>query len=352
MNIIIPFIVLLLSASVQGAPCRALVLEGGGDRGAYQAGAIRGMYEELGSNETTYDVISGISVGAVNAVAYSLYPPGEEEKATKWLMDFWKGMQRDKVFVNWPYYILEGVFYEGGIFDTSVFVDYVNSVVPTKDVQKKVSVGAVDSRTGQFVRFTEELEFDDLAFKATRGSAAIPGAFPPVEFRNMTLYDGGVAMMLDVAGAVDRCKETADVDEEITIDIVMCNGNTINKEDTSEYNSISNYLRFKEIRKYRESMRWIADALTNFPRVNFRYLVVPNKPLDNEWVPINFSEEHNERLMQRGIEDAKEVIREGPKKLYSEVEKYLSDVPTNPVQTEAFEGFTKRVKNNPMGISI
>lgn len=76
---------ILFSTSVESKKCRALVLEGGGDKGAYQAGVIRGMYERLGQEGATYDVVSGVSIGAINGLAYSLHKPGHEDEATQWL---------------------------------------------------------------------------------------------------------------------------------------------------------------------------------------------------------------------------------------------------------------------------
>ena len=54
---------------------RALVLQGGGAPGAYQAGAFRALYEKLGkivdntdndNNEPLFDIIAGTSIGAIN----------------------------------------------------------------------------------------------------------------------------------------------------------------------------------------------------------------------------------------------------------------------------------------------
>ena len=78
-------ILILLPAFIQAEKCRALVLEGGGDKGAYQVGAIRGLYEKLGQAEGTYDVLSGVSIGSMNSFAYSLHPAGREDETTRWL---------------------------------------------------------------------------------------------------------------------------------------------------------------------------------------------------------------------------------------------------------------------------
>lgn len=39
--------------------CKALVLQSGGDLGAYEVGALKGMYEALPAGSLEYDVISG-----------------------------------------------------------------------------------------------------------------------------------------------------------------------------------------------------------------------------------------------------------------------------------------------------
>lgn len=48
-----------LSPQSPKAKCRALALEGGGDAGSWQAGAIAGLVANLPDEEVQYDVISG-----------------------------------------------------------------------------------------------------------------------------------------------------------------------------------------------------------------------------------------------------------------------------------------------------
>jgi NTE family protein len=62
-----------------------LVLEGGGDRGAYQAGAVRGLVENLPPKDVEYDVVSGVSIGAINAAGFSFFKPGKEDEASQYL---------------------------------------------------------------------------------------------------------------------------------------------------------------------------------------------------------------------------------------------------------------------------
>ena len=113
-------------------------------------------------------------------------------------------MSRNKLFINFPSSVVQGAFFEKGLFNNSVFIEYFNETILKNFV--KVTVGAADSWTGKFIRFTKSLGFEDFAFKAVRGSASIPGVFPAVKFQNMTLVDWGVINYLDVSGAIKWCK--------------------------------------------------------------------------------------------------------------------------------------------------
>lgn len=55
---------------------------------------------------------------------------------------------------------------------------------------------------------------------------------------------------MDIAGAVERCKEIVDDDEDIIIDAVLTAGGDINRYDPQEYNSIRMILRYFEISNF------------------------------------------------------------------------------------------------------
>jgi len=70
--------------------CYALVLGGGGTRGAYQAGAIWGMLHAADDlSKYKYDVVSGVSAGTINGAAFATYAPGEEIEAAEVLSNTW-----------------------------------------------------------------------------------------------------------------------------------------------------------------------------------------------------------------------------------------------------------------------
>src|SRR5690242_16661761 len=65
--------------------CIALVLQGGGALGAYQAG----VYQALAEADLHPDWVAGISIGAINAAVIAGNPPGKGVEA---LRSFWEGI--------------------------------------------------------------------------------------------------------------------------------------------------------------------------------------------------------------------------------------------------------------------
>ena len=52
--------------------CRVLALRGGGNKGAYEVGALKAFITVLDPKEVAYDVIEGISIGGLNAAVFAL----------------------------------------------------------------------------------------------------------------------------------------------------------------------------------------------------------------------------------------------------------------------------------------
>src|SRR3979490_2728261 len=71
--------------------CIALLLQGGGALGAYQAG----VYQALAEADLQPDWVAGISIGAINAAIIAGNPP--EERVAK-LRAFWEGITTNPLF--------------------------------------------------------------------------------------------------------------------------------------------------------------------------------------------------------------------------------------------------------------
>jgi NTE family protein len=86
---------------------RALVLQGGGSLGAYEAGAYKALYEWLSKEDKsegkdtsmTFDNIAGTSIGAMNAAVLTSYviENGTYEGSAERLIDFWKYLSEESM---------------------------------------------------------------------------------------------------------------------------------------------------------------------------------------------------------------------------------------------------------------
>lgn len=227
------------------------------------------------------------------------------------IVDFWKGMNNDKTFQNWKYAYLEGLFWQKGLVNDTIFLDYIYQTMPKREkINRKIVVGATDALTGEFVRFTERLGVHDLVYKAGRASTAMPGIFEYVEFENRTLVDGGVVLNVDIGGAIARCKESGFADKDIVIDIILCSGDVLPEADVANFNAAQMLYRYYQINEYQKTMIWISQGLALFPNVKFRYIVYPTVALSG-YLPINFDPVHLAELMEKGRQDAKKAVEKG-----------------------------------------
>src|ERR671911_1781812 len=84
---------------------RALVLQGGGSLGAYEAGAYKALYEWLSKKDKeegketsiTFDIIAGTSIGAMNSAVLTSYvvENGTYEGSVERLIDFWNYLSKE-----------------------------------------------------------------------------------------------------------------------------------------------------------------------------------------------------------------------------------------------------------------
>lgn len=196
-----------------------LVLQGGGALGAYQAG----VYEELAAQRYMLDWVSGISIGAINAAVIVGNPP---ERRVDQLRTFWRkasssllaepalpGEHARSVF-NESSALIGATFGIPGFFEPRIppaalyppgapeglsiyetlplrrtleeFVDFdlINSGAT------RLSVGAVNIRTGNFVYFDSSLQ--TIGPEHIMASAALPPGFPPIEIDGESYWDGGL----------------------------------------------------------------------------------------------------------------------------------------------------------------
>lgn len=94
-------------------------MSGGANKGSYEAGVIQGLAHSLPQGELAWDVVTGVSAGALNAAGISLWPIGQEADMSDWLVNTWLNLTDSSVYKDWPLGIVNGVMFQSGIYNNS-----------------------------------------------------------------------------------------------------------------------------------------------------------------------------------------------------------------------------------------
>ena len=81
--------VFTMYANAADTKCRALALSGGANYGAWEAGIMWGLTHYGDPKDFAWDVVTGVSAGAINTAAISMFAVGDEVKMTEFLSDTW-----------------------------------------------------------------------------------------------------------------------------------------------------------------------------------------------------------------------------------------------------------------------
>lgn len=162
----------------------ALVLSGGGAKGAYEAGAAAAVIDHYRLTRSPIRILSGTSVGALNAAAIAC-------RGTGWTMNLWRNVSDRDVYHKARLAIPWRMWRKSSLYDSTPLRRLIERHVDLPALRASsydVYVHATLLGTKQQVVFTNE---DDDFLTGVYASASVPGAFPPVAWRGRWLVDGG-----------------------------------------------------------------------------------------------------------------------------------------------------------------
>lgn len=305
---------LCVSALAIDGKCRALVLSGGGDKGSYQASAFITFTQLVAQQDLAYDVVAGVSVGSLNGSGLAAYAPGNETAAAEWIFGVWNDLSTSDVFTSWPGGILQGIFEEQGIFNNTNLITFFREKLSDKTILKKINLGTTDMNDGKYYSYNyNATALTEQYINHVIASTAMPFAFPALIDNGRTLLDGGVVWKMDIPGAIRRCLEIVDSEEDIIMDIIMTAESHIETVDNmKKYSTLEHFIRGMEIKTFHKSMKILNETTLMHPKVNFRYVLGPSVKLTISPIPLDFSKAHLEFCMRIGKEDATNAIKLGP----------------------------------------
>jgi len=172
----------------------ALVLSGGGAKGAFQVGALDYLIKEKGIN---FEIICGVSVGALNA---AMVAQGDFDLLRK----IWLEIKSEKdIFRQRFFGILSGLFGVESVYTNRPLWKKIDQCVDPEKIRnsgKEFRVGTVSLQTGEYISVNQN--FPDLK-KWVLASAAIPVTFEPIRLKGEQIIDGGVRDITPLSTAIE-----------------------------------------------------------------------------------------------------------------------------------------------------
>jgi NTE family protein len=180
----------------------ALVLGGGGARGAYQAAVAKEIFKK-----EEPEAITGISAGALNGSILSQKKPNK-------LLNIWRNVRKQNVWSGGHgliRYFRIAIGNKLGLYDPDPLHKLIKRNFDPNNVQISFKAGAVSLQTGRYVPFEinpTKFYSKEKVKKARRfvvASSAIPGAVEPVAVtKNLEkMADGGIRNMAPVGDALE-----------------------------------------------------------------------------------------------------------------------------------------------------
>jgi NTE family protein len=197
LSVLLAVVLASVSAAAACEPARgpldapvALVLSGGGAKGAWEAGAAAALIEA----GVPVRLVAGSSAGALNA---AMLADGRLDQ----LQALWRSLSREQVYELRPGVLFAGLLpgwltllaldHAGSLFDPAPLRDLITARLDLERVRaspRRLLVVTTDLAR----RAARVFDNATVSVDALMAAAAVPGAFPPVAVDGVLLVDGGL----------------------------------------------------------------------------------------------------------------------------------------------------------------
>lgn len=212
----------------------ALYLAGGGARGAYQAGALKAISDILQTKTMPFTMISGVSVGSLNAVILTECAHDFGYGVEK-LVDLWQNIHCDNVFNAKNYDLSRSLlrnltqFFITGprpthLLETFPLNEFLSSHINFETIKANINNNLLETleiithcyETQQTISFYQhnQANFEDwhyprhislasdITIDHVMASSALPLFFPPIKISNAHFGDGSMGLMSPLRGTL------------------------------------------------------------------------------------------------------------------------------------------------------
>src|ERR1700754_1812741 len=326
----------------------ALVLQGGGALGAYQAG----VYQALHEDGMEPDWVCGVSIGAINSAIIAGNPP---ERRLERLRTFWDRITSRKVWhytpdgdvyrkarnltssfltttlgqpgffkpheLN-PWFSPSGAKTATSYYDTSPLRETLLELVDFDLINSRrmhFAVGAVNVLTGNFLYFDNKKEV--IEPEHVMASGALPPALPMVKIGTDHFWDGDIVSNTPLQHLLDQDDKTNSL--VFQVDLFSARGmlprdiqEVLARHNTDIYKRMNNLKAdyYKALLKIPEDQlsdeeRAMRDSLASLPEITILQLIYQQKAYEGDSKDHEFSATSMREHWQSGLEDTRRTLK-------------------------------------------
>jgi len=301
------------SRTALATPKIGLVMMGGGARAAYQVGVLKGVGQLVKKGQPSpFHIISGISAGAINAVALAS-AAHNYQKAVFRLLTIWGNFHCDQIFytnaagiiktgAHWLIGMMLASFAKNKplcLLDREPLHELLSNYIHTRGIQRNidnghlhaVSVAASGYSSGQNVTFFQGNAKikgwkrsrrigcrETISVKHLMASSAIPFIFKPEKINREFFGDGSIRLMAPLSATL-----------HLGADKLMIIGNSKETNDSTQRINQQNSPSFAEIAShvlnsiFLDSLEGDLERLT---RINDTVSRIPNNTIAEHGIPL------------------------------------------------------------------
>ena len=343
----------------------ALIFQGGGALGAYQAG----VYEALHEAGIEPDWVTGVSIGAVNA---AIIAGNTRARRLEKLRGFWERITERKIWAYTPegdvfrkarnatssmmtmmmgqpgffkphkmspYLSLTGASTATSHYDASPLRDTLNEFVDFSLINEgahhgtslRFAVGAVNVQTGNFIYFDNIKE--DISPEHIMASGALPPALPMVKIGTDFFWDGGIVSNTPLQHLLDQ--EDPHNTLVFQVDLFSARGalprdmeDVMGRHKDIMYSSRTRYNTdmYRRLDSWRRKLhdalakvpddklsaqeKHLRDQLAELPEITILHLIYQQKAYEGHAKDYEFSGTSMREHWQSGLEDTRRTLKQ------------------------------------------
>jgi NTE family protein len=343
----------------EGCDRVALVLQGGGALGAYQAG----VYQALHEADIEPNFVSGVSIGAINA---AIIAGNSRQKRLQRLRQFWETITERKIWhytpdgdifrkarnaaSSWatitmgqpgffkprecnPWFSFTGAQNALSYYDSEPLRETLLELVDFSLINDKVTgfaVGAVNVLSGNFIYFDNKRE--EILPEHVMASGALPPALPMIKIGTDHYWDGGIVSNTPLQHLLEQ--ETTENTLVFQVDLfssrgslprdiqeVMARHKDIMYSSRTRYNTdvfrrihswkmkLKNVLEKVPEEELSDSERKLKAELNDLPEIAILHLIYQQKAYEGHAKDYEFSGTSMREHWQSGYEDTKRTLK-------------------------------------------